>query len=240
MSYVLFVLQLRKPTLLFIAKLFAFWSILFLRISSISSVSARNVHNGLLYSPFKHNGIPGLPNDPSQQPDNNFLDQFEEWAGVQGLWDILDVEINATPSRQELQSKVTPSVSHRYEEKQMTADIGAHTKSRAFTSGIKPTPSALLPDTLKNGNLYRRGSFTSNICPINTQTTVFVSVDGSSTRTLSTTSGPRPTGIPGDTGTSDGNDPNGGSTDSGSSSGQGYCSIFACVIIELTSIQSLR
>lgn len=70
-------------------------------------------------------------------------------------------------------------------------------------------------------HLYRRDdTFTTDVCTISIQTTVYVSVDGSSLTTLSSMVGPRPTGIPGDTGMSTGTDPTGGHSGTGNSGGQ--------------------
>lgn len=114
------------------------------------------------------------------------LSHLDDWAGVQGF----EASLRASQSRQ-------------------------------LSSQVHPTPSSSLvvnrsaPDSVPTALRVahqRRGTFTSNVCPINTQTTVFVSVDGSNTITLSSTVGPRATGIPGDAGTSDGADSSGNSS----------------------------
>ncbi|KAG8812111.1 hypothetical protein FRC19_003368, partial [Serendipita sp. 401] len=143
---------------------------------------------------------------PNANADELLLgeDRLDEWAGVQGFHNALRNKLDATPSRQYIDA-ASPTAA--------TPHSASYSSSRVI-----PTAAPAIPNSPQ---LHRRGSFSSNVCPISTQTTIFVSVDGTSTFTVSSTVGPRPTGIPGDTGTSDGGDPNTYPTDNGITGGTG-------------------
>lgn len=175
------------PTLISFLNLVAFFSVF---SAHFYPTSGRHVHNHLLYPAFDH-AYPKL--------DRSSLD---EWAGVQGLWESIQSELKATPSRQQIAPKIS----------------GLPTHSVSSPSTI-PTKAPLLNHYAR---LNRRDTFSSNVCPIDIQTTIYISVDGTTTQTLFTTSGPRPTGIPGDTGTSTGTDPTGGRSGTGTSGGQSF------------------
>ncbi|KAG8793487.1 hypothetical protein FRC17_008447, partial [Serendipita sp. 399] len=153
-------------------------------------------------------------------------DRLDEWAGVQGFHTSLRHQIDPTPSRQYARVSPTIAIPHRVSDSQ---------------SDVIPTTAPVVSNVLQ-----RRGSFTSNVCPISIQTTIIISVDGTSTVTVSSIVGPRSTGIPGDTGTSDGVDPSGGSTDNGTVGGAGFSDkeglitgLVIVVVILLASICAL-
>ncbi|KAG8843260.1 hypothetical protein FRB91_003501, partial [Serendipita sp. 411] len=181
------------PTLLSTTNLF----ISLLLFSSLSlRVTSRQVYHHLIYP---------QPNANANANADELLlgeDRLDEWVGVQGFHNALRNKLDATPSRQSVDA---------------TSPTAATPHSASYSSSqVIPTAAPAILNSL-----HRRGSFSSNVCPISTQTTIFVSVDGTSTFTVSSTVGPRPTGIPGDTGTSDGGDPNTYPTDNGITGGTG-------------------
>lgn len=82
-----------------------------------------------------------------------------------------------------------------------------------------------------------RALFTSNVCPISTQTTIFISVAGTSTVTVSTQVGTRATRIPGDVGTDDGGSPGGGPGDDNPTSGRGYVTLHIFIQIQQLTLK---
>lgn len=195
-----------RPTLVCNSWLRGLFLILFCHTTSVLS---RNVHNNLLYPNLPDISFAHRLAGEAPSLDNHFAfwKHLEEWAGVDNFWDSPSSDSAPTPSRDYSSSKPSSFPSRA---------------SSSPASLVTPAPFSIDRRDIHDFRLEKRDTFTSNVCPISTQTTIFISVDGSSTSTLSTVIGPRPTGIPGDAGTSDGTDPTGGSTDPGTTSGQGF------------------